>query len=82
VRPDHRMVGHTGFLVTARRLAPGTVAPERPRRASKAAFTDEDLEAWTPGALEVREQSDKRLRRTVRDAAALAEARRTGGAAQ
>jgi len=23
VRPQHRMVGHTGFLVTARRLAPG-----------------------------------------------------------
>jgi tRNA (adenine57-N1/adenine58-N1)-methyltransferase catalytic subunit len=82
VRPDHRMVGHTGFLVTARRLAPGTVAPERAKRASKAAFTDEDLEAWTPGALEVREQSDKRLRRTVRDAAALADARRTGGGAE
>jgi tRNA (adenine57-N1/adenine58-N1)-methyltransferase len=23
VRPDHRMVGHTGFLTTARLLAPG-----------------------------------------------------------
>ena len=23
VRPEHRMVGHTGFLVTARRLAAG-----------------------------------------------------------
>src|SRR3546814_1499073 len=23
VRPDHRMVAHTGFLLTARRLAPG-----------------------------------------------------------
>ncbi len=31
VRPEHRMVGHTGFLVTARRLAPG-VAPPRPQR--------------------------------------------------
>ncbi len=29
VRPEHRMVGHTGFLVTARRLAPGW----SPRRA-------------------------------------------------
>ena len=27
VRPDHRMVAHTGFLLTARRLAPGTIAP-------------------------------------------------------
>ncbi|HEX6446456.1 MAG TPA: tRNA (adenine-N1)-methyltransferase [Streptosporangiales bacterium] len=32
VRPDHRMVGHTGFLVTARRLAPGVVPPARKRR--------------------------------------------------
>lgn len=32
VRPDHRMVGHTGFLVTTRRLAPGVTAPRRRRR--------------------------------------------------
>jgi tRNA (adenine57-N1/adenine58-N1)-methyltransferase catalytic subunit len=32
VRPEHRMVGHTGFLVTARRLAPGVVPPPRRRR--------------------------------------------------
>ena len=32
VRPDHRMNGHTGFLVTARRLAPGAVLPARRRR--------------------------------------------------
>lgn len=32
VRPDHRMVGHTGFLVTARRMAPGVSAPPRQRR--------------------------------------------------
>lgn len=32
VRPDHRMVGHTGFLVTARRLADGVVPPARKRR--------------------------------------------------
>jgi tRNA (adenine57-N1/adenine58-N1)-methyltransferase catalytic subunit len=32
VRPDHRMIGHTGFLVTARRLADGVVAPPRRRR--------------------------------------------------
>jgi tRNA (adenine57-N1/adenine58-N1)-methyltransferase len=35
VRPDHRMVGHTGFLLAARRLADGTVAPPRRRRPSK-----------------------------------------------
>lgn len=32
VRPDHRMIGHTGFLVTSRRLAPGVRAPARRRR--------------------------------------------------
>jgi tRNA (adenine57-N1/adenine58-N1)-methyltransferase len=32
VRPEHRMVAHTAFLVTARRLAEGAVAPLRQRR--------------------------------------------------
>ena len=36
VRPEHRMVAHTAFLVTARRLAEGAVAPIRQRRAQKA----------------------------------------------
>jgi tRNA (adenine57-N1/adenine58-N1)-methyltransferase catalytic subunit len=35
VRPEHRMVAHTAFLVTARRLAEGAVAPMRQRRAQK-----------------------------------------------
>jgi tRNA (adenine57-N1/adenine58-N1)-methyltransferase len=37
VRPEHRMVGHTGFLITARRLAHGVVAPPRRRRPSRGA---------------------------------------------
>jgi len=37
VRPGHRMVGHTGFLVTARRLADGTIPPPRRRRPAKGA---------------------------------------------
>lgn len=48
VRPDHRMVAHTGFLVTARRLAPGTVLPELKRRASKSDFSAADLGNWLP----------------------------------
>jgi tRNA (adenine57-N1/adenine58-N1)-methyltransferase len=32
VRPEHRMVAHTAFLITARRLADGAVAPLRQRR--------------------------------------------------
>jgi len=35
VRPEHRMVAHTAFLVTSRRLAEGTVAPVRQRRPQK-----------------------------------------------
>jgi tRNA A58 N-methylase Trm61 len=37
VRPEHRMVGHTGFLVTARRLADGVTPPPRRRRPSRGA---------------------------------------------
>ena len=35
VRPEHRMIGHTAFLVSARRLAPGVAAPPRQRRPAK-----------------------------------------------
>jgi tRNA (adenine57-N1/adenine58-N1)-methyltransferase len=37
VRPDHRMIAHTAFLVSARRLAPGVVAPPRRRKPSRGA---------------------------------------------
>jgi len=30
VRPEHRMVAHSGFLVVARRLAPPRTPPETP----------------------------------------------------
>ncbi len=72
VRPDHRMIGHTGFLLTARRLAPGAELPALKRRASKSDYTDDDVEAWTPGALGERTSSDKRLRKTAREAQATA----------
>ena len=41
VRPDHRMVGHTGFLVTSRRLADGVAPPLRRRRPAKGSQPDE-----------------------------------------
>jgi tRNA (adenine57-N1/adenine58-N1)-methyltransferase catalytic subunit len=41
VRPEHRMIGHTGFLITARRLAPGVTAPPKRRRPAKGARPDE-----------------------------------------
>ena len=75
VRPDHRMVAHTGFLISARRLAPGAVAPERKRRASKSTYRDEDVELWTPGAVGDRDITDKNLRKRVREARRAAQAR-------
>lgn len=54
VRPGHRMIGHTGFLVTARRLAPGVTAPPRRRRPAKGAsgpgLSGEILELSEAGA--------------------------------
>lgn len=41
VRPDHRMVGHTGFLVTMRRLAPGVAPPPRRRRPAPGAYGED-----------------------------------------
>jgi tRNA (adenine57-N1/adenine58-N1)-methyltransferase len=39
------MVGHTGFLVTARRIADGVDLPPRRRRPAKGADADD---TWTP----------------------------------
>ncbi|SJN13091.1 Protein-L-isoaspartate methyltransferase [Leucobacter sp. 7(1)] len=95
VRPDHRMVAHTGFLITARRLAPNTVMPSLKRRASKGEFSDEDLatwlpdlggeasgdEVWTPEAMGERPKSEKVLRKKVREARTLADERGADAAA-
>ncbi|MCL2464049.1 MAG: tRNA (adenine-N1)-methyltransferase [Micrococcales bacterium] len=54
VRPDHRMVGHTGFLLTTRRLADGVAPPVRKRRPAPGAYPVPDepgSSAGTPGAL-------------------------------
>ena len=83
VRPDHRMVAHTGFLITARRLAPGAVPPDvRKRALKKPSYADDDVEAWTPGAVGDREITDKNLRKRVREAQrALDGARMAAGGA-
>ncbi|MGB9378651.1 MAG: tRNA (adenine-N1)-methyltransferase [Mycobacteriales bacterium] len=39
VRPEHRMVGHTAFLVSCRRLADGVAMPPRQRRSPKTTDT-------------------------------------------
>jgi len=81
VRPEHRMIGHTGFLLTTRRLADGVEAPLRRRRPAKGAYPVaadgapvEDAELWTPEALGEREVSDKKIRKVRRDVGQAPEA--------
>jgi tRNA (adenine57-N1/adenine58-N1)-methyltransferase len=74
VRPEHRMIGHTGFLITARRMAPGSAAPNFKTK-NKPEFSDEDLSAWNPEHMGERKVSDKKLRKTIRSAEAAADAR-------
>lgn len=79
VRPQHRMVGHTGFLIMARRLALGQEGLELRRRIKT--FKQEDLDIWTPEAPEQwqpeqhgqREPTIKRSKKAVRQAKAQAE---------
>jgi tRNA (adenine57-N1/adenine58-N1)-methyltransferase len=47
VRPEHRMVGHTGFLCTSRRLADGVEPPLRRRRPSKGMYGEPATESAT-----------------------------------
>jgi tRNA (adenine57-N1/adenine58-N1)-methyltransferase len=71
VRPEHRMIGHTGFLLTTRRLADGVDAPVRRRRPSKGAYPTDGSGApvgeWTAEELGERAVSDKKVRRVRRD---------------
>jgi len=41
VRPSHKMNGHTGFLVTSRRMAPGSPAPRKKRRPAPGAYGED-----------------------------------------
>ena len=43
VRPQHAMIGHTGFLIFARRLAPGVSTPLRKRRPAPGAYGEDYL---------------------------------------
>jgi tRNA (adenine57-N1/adenine58-N1)-methyltransferase len=69
VRPQHRMHGHTGFLITTRRLAPGVTPPLRKRRPAKGA-TKGDSELltgeWSPEDMGERTTSEKKIRRVRR----------------
>jgi tRNA (adenine57-N1/adenine58-N1)-methyltransferase catalytic subunit len=69
VRPQHSMHGHTGFLVTTRRLGPGVAPPVRKRRPAKGA-RDGDTELptgeWSPEDMGERPTSEKKIRRVRR----------------
>jgi tRNA (adenine57-N1/adenine58-N1)-methyltransferase len=55
--------------------------PELKRRASKSDYSDDDVEAWTPGALGERVVSQKSLRKRVREASESARLARERDAA-
>jgi tRNA (adenine57-N1/adenine58-N1)-methyltransferase len=42
VRPQHRMIAHTGFLIFARKMAPGVPTLQRRRRPSKGSYENLD----------------------------------------
>lgn len=67
VRPQHRMHGHTGFLITTRRLAPGVKPPLRKRRPAKGAYPTPEVAADAePERYGERPVSDKKVRRLAR----------------
>lgn len=43
VRPQHRMIAHTGFLIFARRMAPGVPVLQRRRRPSKGSYDNLEI---------------------------------------
>ncbi|MCW2747920.1 MAG: transposase, partial [Nocardioidaceae bacterium] len=53
VRPDHKMIGHTAFLVTARRMAPGETTLAKSRRPAPGAYGPDYLGPRPAGAVEV-----------------------------
>jgi tRNA (adenine57-N1/adenine58-N1)-methyltransferase len=71
VRPQHRMVGHTGFLLTARRMAEGVKPPLRRRRPSTGSLADAVDEPawgeWTGEELGERTMSERKIRKVRRD---------------
>ncbi len=77
VRPQHRMHGHTGFLITTRRLAPGVNPPLRKRRPATGAYDEDGRlrggawdgvpdQGWDPQELGERPVSARKLRRLAR----------------
>ncbi|MBB5846162.1 tRNA (adenine57-N1/adenine58-N1)-methyltransferase [Mobiluncus mulieris] len=73
VRPDHRMVAHTGFIFTARRLADGVTSIRRGEQPVGSLDSRDAL--WEDESLEYegsRPISPRKLRRVLRDTQAKA----------
>lgn len=73
VRPEHRMIAHTGFLIIARRLAPDTSPLVKKKRPQGQSPSREDIEIWNAGevseaALGIPNATAKKLRRAAREA--------------
>ena len=68
VRPDHRMVAHTGFLITAWRLAAGSRPLSRKRPPARGAYNEGGY--WLPEDVKERTSTDRKVRRVLRDSLA------------
>jgi tRNA (adenine57-N1/adenine58-N1)-methyltransferase len=62
------MIAHTGFLLTARKLAPGAILPQFKTKVKSTEYSETDILAWNPEGLGERKVSEKKLRKTIRKA--------------
>ncbi len=67
VRPEHSMIGHTGFLVISRAMSDGYEALKKRERPNKDTTTDIDSTERDMKDLELRDMSDRKLRKVLRD---------------
>ncbi|WP_374761834.1 tRNA (adenine-N1)-methyltransferase [Nesterenkonia aerolata] len=85
VRPDHRMVAHTGFLLATRRLADEQTPLQLRRREKQSEVTEEDLQSWLPAddgawteeTLKARPVTGRKARRAAAHARQIADEART-----
>lgn len=84
VRPEHRMIAHTGFILFARHLAPGytpvrrTEVPGEEISPEDSLWLGEDTE-WSEAACGQRAVSEKKIRRVKRDVKKRSEQMLGGG---
>ena len=72
VRPDHAMIGHTGFLIVSRAMAEGFTALKKREHGTKDTVSDiDDMTAEERAEqledLSLRDISDRKLRKVLRD---------------